>query len=177
MNGGSQRRAIGDVIVEVKTMDREGNTRRRRRDECGFGYRSSRFQDEDCVVIEATVDLVAGDRSAIMAEMLQILRERRRKFPLTMPNCGSVFKSDPRMYARFGPPGKVIEDIGLKGMSVGDAVVSERHANFIVNRANAKARDVLSLIELIRERVAREIGLTLKCEVQFVEATGLVRTL
>ncbi len=177
MNGGSQRKCIGDAIVEVKTMDQQGDIRVSRRDECEFAYRRSRFQDEHCIIMDATMKLVPGLQERIMADMLQLLRERRKKFPLTLPNCGSVFKSDPQSYGAFGPPGKIIESIGLKGMSVGDAAVSERHANFIVNRANAKAQDVLSLIDLIRQQVVRQVGLALECEVQFVGATGVVRAL
>ena len=176
MNGGSLRRAIGDAIVEVRTMDRQGNTRTLRRQECHFAYRHSRFQEESCVIMEATMALVQGQRDAIAAEMLAILRERRQKFPMTLPNCGSVFTNDPQVCASLGPPGKIIESAGLKGAFVGDAVVSARHANFIVNRANAKAEDVLSLIELVRERVIRQTGVTLECEVRFVESTGVIRT-
>ncbi len=175
MNGGSLQRAIGDTIVEVKTMDRQGNTQTLGRHECGFTYRHSRFQEQSCVITEATLALVPGQRNAIATEMLEILRERRRKFPLTLPNCGSVFKSDPQTWASLGPTGKIIESVGLKGTCVGDAVVSERHANFIVNRAHAKAEAVLALIELVRERVLRRTGATLECEVQFVESTGVIR--
>jgi UDP-N-acetylmuramate dehydrogenase len=175
MNGGSLRQAIGDVIVQVRTMDRQGNTRTLHRQECGFAYRHSRFQEEACIITEATLALVPGRRDALAAEMREILRERRRKFPMTLPNCGSVFKSDPQTCASLGPTGKIIEGLGLKGTRVGDAAVSERHANFIVNRANAQAKDVLALIELVRERVLRQTGLTLQCEVQFVEPTGVIR--
>jgi UDP-N-acetylmuramate dehydrogenase len=175
MNGGSLRQAIGDVIVEVKTMDRQGNTRTLGRDECGFAYRHSRFQEEACIITDATLTLVPGQPHTIAAEMLEILRERRRKFPLTLPNCGSVFKSDPQNWASLGPTGKIIESAGLKGACVGDAVVSERHANFIVNRANARAKDVLALIELVRERVLERTGATLECEVQLVDSTGAIR--
>jgi len=175
MNGGSLRRAIGDTIVEVRTMDRQGNTQTLGRQECRFAYRHSRFQEESCIIMEATMALARGRRDAIAAEMLEILRERRRKFPMTLPNCGSVFTNDPQVCASLGPPGKIIESAGLKGAFVGDAVVSERHANFIVNRANAKAEDVLSLIELVRERVIRQTGETLECEVRFVESTGVIR--
>ncbi len=86
-----------------------------------------------------------------------------------------MFKSDPQTFGSLGPTGKIIESVGLKGAFVGDAVVSERHANFIVNRGTATAADVLSLIALVRERVARQTGLTLECEVQFVESTGVIR--
>lgn len=175
MNGGSLQRAIGQTVTEVKAMDRSGALRVLRREDCEFAYRSSRFQREDWVILEATMALVAGRRSEIAAEMLQILRDRRNKFPLTLPNCGSVFKNDPDGYGSFGPPGKIIEDTGLKSLSVGDAQVSERHANFIVNRGNAHACDVLKLIEMIRRRVAARTGLALECEVRFVHSTGRVQ--
>lgn len=177
MNGGSLQHAIGEAITEVKVMDRSGTLRVFRREDCGFAYRSSRFQAENGVILEATMDLVAGRRNEIVAEMLRILRDRRRKLPLTLPNCGSVFKNDPELYDRFGPPGKIIEDAGLKGVSIGGAAVSERHANFIVNRGDARARDVLELIELIRRRVAARTGLTLECEVRFVQSTGGVQAI
>ena len=175
MNGGSLRHAIGDVIVEVRTMDRQGNVQTLSRPECRFAYRDSRFQKESCVIMGATLALVPGQRDSIAAAMLADLRERRRKFPLTLPNCGSVFKSNPQTCVSLGPTGKIIESVGLKGACVGDAVVSLRHANFIVNRANARAEDVLALIALVRERVVRQTGLTLECEVQFVESTGVIR--
>lgn len=175
MNGGSLRHAIGDTIVEVRTMDRQGNVQTLSRQECRFAYRDSRFQKEPRIIMGATLALVPGHRDSIATEMLADLRERRRKFPLTLPNCGSVFKSDPQTCASLGPTGKIIESVGLKGAFVGDAVVSQRHANFIVNRANARAEDVLSLIALVRERVFRQTGLTLECEVQFVESTGVIR--
>jgi UDP-N-acetylmuramate dehydrogenase len=175
MNGGSLQRAIGDAIVEVRTMDRQGNVRTLQRKECGFAYRHSRFQDHPGVICEAALALTPGPRDDIAAEMLAILRDRRRKFPLTLPNCGSVFKGNPQATIFPVPPGKIIEDAGLKGARVGDAVVSERHANFIVNRAHARAEDVLTLIELVRECVLRQTGLTLMCEVQFVERTGVMR--
>lgn len=175
MNGGSLQRTIGQAVTEVKAMDRSGTPRVLRREDCEFAYRSSRFQHEDWVILEATMALVGGRRSEIAAQMRQILRDRRRKFPLTLPNCGSVFKNDPDAYGLFGPPGKIIEDTGLKGLSVGDAQVSDRHANFIVNRGNARAGDVMELIELVRRRVAARTDLALECEVRFVHSTGCVR--
>ncbi len=175
MNGGSMRKAIGDSIVEIKAMDWQGHMRVFRREECEFAYRHSRFQSEDCVIIEATIELAGGSRNATVAEMLRILRDRRRKFPLTLPNCGSVFKSDPQLYDTFGPPGEVLEYLGLKGLRVGGAMVDTKHANFIVNMDNARASDVRSLVGLIRHEVRQRIGLAVKCEVQFVASQGVVR--
>lgn len=177
MNGGSLQRDIGEVITQVKVMDRRGAVQVFRREDCEFAYRSSRFQREGCIIMEATMDLVPGPREPILAEMLAILRDRRKKFPLTLPNCGSVFKNDPASFESFGPPGKIIEDTGLKGASAGGAAVSERHANFIVNRGNAKAHDVLRLIELIRRQVVRRTGLALGCEVRFVHPTGCITSI
>jgi len=94
---------------------------------------------------------------------------------LTLPNCGSVFKSDPQLYDTFGPPGEVLEYLGLKGLRVGGAMVDTKHANFIVNMDNARASDVRSLVGLIRHEVRQRIGLAVKCEVQFVASQGVVR--
>ena len=177
MNGGSLRKEIGDSIVGVRTMDRRGNMRVLRREECEFGYRHSRFQNEDCVVTEATMELVPGRRSAILAEMLAILRERRRKLPMTLPNCGSVFRNDPQLYEAFGPPGKIIEGLGLKGLRIGGAMVDVKHANFIVNVGSARAADVLALVARIRERMHERLGVTLPCEAEYVNACGVIESL
>lgn len=177
MNGGSLRKGIGDSIVEVKTLDRQGDVRTYAHHECDFAYRHSRFQGSGQIVTEVTMELTPGDRDSIMTTMLAILRQRRAKLPLTWPNCGSVFKSDPRIYGTHGPPGKIVEELGFKGAAVGDAVVSDKHANFIINRGRATARDVTALIDLIRQRAVERFGIHLECEVQFVPSTGAVRAL
>jgi UDP-N-acetylmuramate dehydrogenase len=104
--------------------------------------------------------------------MLTDLRERRRKFPLRLPNCGSVFLSTAAMHASVGPPGRIIEEHGLKGLRVGKAKVSRRHGNFIVNCGGASACDVLTLITAIREHVRNAIGFELDCEVRYVTPAG-----
>jgi UDP-N-acetylmuramate dehydrogenase len=104
--------------------------------------------------------------------MIDILRDRRMKFPLRQPNCGSVFLSSPELYSAFGPPGKIIEMAGLKGARVGDAQVSPKHANFIVNLGDARAEDVLRLIGRINCTVRNSIGAKLFCEVMYVASDG-----
>ena len=175
MNGGSQRKGIGDVVRWVEAMDRQGELHRKNRHECGFAYRRSVFQELDWIVVRTELELEPGDAVAIRQEMLAILRERRRKFPQRLPNCGSVFVSDPAMYGRFGPPGKVIEDTGLKGRTVGGAQVSHQHANFIVNTGQATAQDVRELIRQVRVAVHERIGMWMNCEVRYVTAEGSVR--
>jgi UDP-N-acetylmuramate dehydrogenase len=104
--------------------------------------------------------------------MLDTMKERRKKFPLKEPNCGSVFKSNPQFYEIIGPPGKAIEGAGLKGLRIGDAQVSFKHANFIVNLGQAKALDVIELIKHIRKEVFKKTNHVLECEVRHVSPNG-----
>ncbi len=106
--------------------------------------------------------------------MLKDLRERRSKFPRKEPNCGSVFLSTSEMHASVGPPGKIIEDAGLKGTRLGNAEVSRQHANFIVNLGGASSRDILGLVAHIRQVVAKRIHFELRCEVRYVSTTGKI---
>lgn len=173
MNGGSQRKGIGSAVVEVVSVDRTGQIIRRDQEACGFAYRTSIFQTSSEVIVSASLRLEPGrDKREIRREMLEIMGNRRRKFPQKQPNCGSVFKSNPAMYAEVGPPGAVIERLGFKGQRIGDALVSPHHANFIVNDGKARARDVLQLIAIIRNRVLEETGYTMDAEALFVTSTG-----
>lgn len=173
MNGGSQRRGIGDNVVSVTSVDAGGHLVTRAAGQCGFAYRTSIFQANGDAVVGASFRFPQRDRpAAIRARMLAILRERRRKFPQKEPNCGSVFVSDPAMYAEYGPPGAVIERLGFKGLRQGGAQVSPRHANFIVNTGGATARDVLALVTHIRDVVRERTGYSMRPEGKFVRATG-----
>lgn len=123
MNGGSQRKGIGSAVVKVIAVDEAGSAITLDHAQCRFGYRSSVFQDNGAVIASAELLFtIAADRAAIRREMLLILQERNRKFPRKQPNCGSVFKSNPAMYAEIGPPGAVIERLGFKGYRIGDAL-------------------------------------------------------
>ena len=177
MNGGSQHKAIGDVICSVEVMDHDGNTYRISKEKCGFSYRQSRFQNSDLIVVGAKMELQQGDPRLIRSEMLNILRNRRAKLPRTLPNCGSVFKSSLDMYNTVGPPGKLIEQAGLKGLRIGNAQVSRKHANFIINVGSATARDVLELVARICARVHGELGVRMKCEARYVDASAGVLNL
>jgi len=174
MNGGSQRRNIAEVIREVTAVDRRGQVHSMPAGDCQFSYRHSVFQQSDLTVLGAVVDLKRGVPSEIRRAMLDTLRSRRKKFPRREPNCGSVFSSSAELHNRIGSPGKVIEELGLKGTRVGDAMVSTRHANFIVNRGAATAYDVLELIRKIRSTVYDRKGVWLDCEVRYVLANGTI---
>lgn len=176
MNGGSQRKGIGDNIRYVKTVDVDGKAKTYSKEQCEFSYRSSIFQSLDEVIIEVGLQLKPSQNKKLMhAEMLSILRSRSQKFPRKMPNCGSVFVSNPAMYEQYGPPGKVIEECGLKGLKKGGAWVSQNHANFIVNNGKATAEDVLFLINTIRDTVHKETGYLMKVEPKFVDEYGNVK--
>ena len=168
MNGGSQRKGIGENVISVKVVDAAGNIRQMSHDECLFSYRHSALQGSGCVVVETELECPRAELAEVRRRMLDDLRTRRQKFPRRLPNCGSVFLSTAEMHASVGPPGKIIEDAGLKGVRIGQAEVSRQHANFIVNLGGASSADVLALIDRVRKTVYRRIGFELKCEVRYV---------
>jgi UDP-N-acetylmuramate dehydrogenase len=172
MNGGSQRKGIGENVRRVWAVDQDGTQLELNHDECAFSYRRSALQGSGAVVVKAELECEKQEPQCIRRLMLEDLRERRRKFPRKQPNCGSVFLSTSEMHASVGPPGKVIEDAGLKGVRIGKAEVSHQHANFIVNLGGATSEDVLSLIAHIRKVVHERIGFELSCEVRYVSPTG-----
>jgi UDP-N-acetylmuramate dehydrogenase len=174
MNGGSQRRGIGENVRRVWIVDSEGREAELSRKECDFSYRHSALQGTGAVVVKVELECASETPQRIRRVMLDDLRERRRKFPRKEPNCGSVFLSTAEMHASVGPPGKIIEEAGLKGLSIGKAEVSHQHANFIVNRDGATSKDVLELIAHIRQVVLEKAGFELCCEVRYVSPAGEV---
>jgi UDP-N-acetylmuramate dehydrogenase len=175
MNGGSQRRGIGEHVSRVWTIDERGDASIVDQAECRFAYRRSALQDRFVVITAAELTLERGDVRTIRRTIIDIMASRRRKFPLKLPNCGSVFLSDPAMYATIGPPGHAIEQAGLKGLQAGRAQISPLHANFIVNLGGAKALDILTLIDIARTRVFDRTGFWLDCEVRYVGQDGTVK--
>ena len=172
MNGGSMRKNIGDVVVSVEILDECGNISVMPADKCEFSYRHSVFQHKNAIVLGAELSLAESSAEEVRNAMLAVLKERKGKFPLSLPNCGSVFSNDSALYASYGPPGMVIDRAGLKGLRVGNAQVSEVHANFIVNLGGASSSDVFALIRLVREKILEKTGFTLKCEVRYAAPDG-----
>lgn len=173
MNGGSQRKGIGSHVVFVKTLNSAGEMVVYRKEDCGFSYRHSEFQHRKEIILEAEFQLTPSSKRNIKLEMLNILRGRRKKFPLKLPNCGSVFVSNPAMYEEYGPPGAVIERCNLKGVVVGRAQVSPEHANFIVNLGGATANDILKLIKLVQSKVFEMTGYKMVSEVRYMADDGV----
>lgn len=174
MNGGSHRKGIGEHVKRVWVVDRDGKSEVLSREACQFSYRHSALQGRGSVVVKVELECESGDPKQIRREMLADLRERRGKFPRKLPNCGSVFLSTSEMHASVGPPGKIIEEAGLKGTRIGQAEVSPQHANFIVNLGGATSADVLALIAQVRKTVQEKIGFELCCEVRYVSPEGVI---
>ncbi|MCI0633750.1 MAG: UDP-N-acetylmuramate dehydrogenase [Actinobacteria bacterium] len=163
MNAGAHGGELADVVERVDLFRlRAGCAERWTAAQAAFEYRRSAFP-EDAVVVTATVALEPGDPGLIRARMDEARTWRRRTQPIAEPNCGSVFKNPPDDHAA-----RLIEEAGAKGLSVGGASVSAKHANFIVAAEGASAVDVMELIGRIQERVDRTFGVRLETEVQMV---------
>jgi len=161
MNAGTREGEMKDVLDKATLMNRNGELRIVRNEEIPFGYRRSGL--EGAVVIGASFRLRKGSPEAIKKAINDRITERSGREPSGLPNAGSIFKNPPGDYA-----GRIIEEVGLKGLRVGDAEVSEVHANFIVNRGRAKASDVISLIGIIKEKVFKERKILLEPEIRIV---------
>jgi UDP-N-acetylmuramate dehydrogenase len=175
MNGGSQRKGVGEHLVSAQVVDFNGHFSQLDPAALDFAYRRSRLLDGGLVLLSAVFRLPRGDPRALRQEAIAIMRERREKFPDIRANCGSVFVSDPELYSRIGPPGFAIEQVGLKGHRHGGAQISPQHANFIVNLGDARATDILTLIALARRQVFNQTGVALKAEVRHLGASGQLR--
>lgn len=159
MNAGAYGKEIKDVVTEVTLLDGHGPKKTLSRDEIQFSYRRTSLPEE-AIILGARFKLEKGEREQIQEKIREIIRMRREKHPLSYPNAGSIFKNMPQM-----PAGRIIEESCLKGECCNDAEVSVKHANFIVNKGNASATDVLGLIDLIVDRVKKEKGIELETEV------------
>jgi UDP-N-acetylmuramate dehydrogenase len=162
MNAGTASGEFGDVIDSVTLLSPEGNMVTRGREEMGFGYRMCTIP-EGHVVLDVRLILRRGDRDKIQAHVKEILNTRKQRQPAGQPNAGSIFKNPQEESA-----GKLIEAAGLKGKTVGNAQVSDKHANFIVNKGHAKASDVLALMEIVKEKVLQVHGVRLEPEIKII---------
>ena len=172
MNGGANRKGIGEQLTEAVVVTENGSVEKYTAQECGFAYRSSVFQTKKCILVEASFQYEQGDATVLRTQMIQTLQMRNKKLPRKTPNCGSTFLSDPALYETVGPPGKAIEEAGLKGVTCGGAMISPLHANFIINTGNATSGDVLSLIAKVREAVYERTGHYINCEVRHLRPNG-----
>ncbi|MFZ5651461.1 MAG: UDP-N-acetylmuramate dehydrogenase [Bacillota bacterium] len=161
MNAGAYGSTVSNLVEEVKCVDYSGNPVLMEGRRMDWGYRKSGLEGKGLIVVEAVFRGAPRDRDLIQADMEKYINSRKTKQPLEYPSCGSVFKNPPGSYA-----GMLIDEAGCRGLRVGDAQVSLKHSNFIVNLGNASAGDVLELIDNVRRRVFEKSGISLEMEVK-----------
>lgn len=163
MNAGAWGKGIGSCVAEVKVLDRNGNERIIKKNKLGFRYRKSKLQKNNGIVVEVTLKLRKKRKNKIKKIIREYLLRRRETQPLGTPNCGSIFKNPNGDFA-----GRLIEAADCKGMRLGDAQVSTKHANFILNLGEAKARDVIKLITRVQKKVKDKFKILLEPEIKIM---------
>lgn len=166
MNAGAFQGEMKDHLVSLEVMNGHGRSLQIEREALSFSYRSLDLSPK-AVILGGVFRLPLGDGTAIRAQIEEFLQRRKARQPLDLPSAGSVFKN-----TRQGPAGRLIEEAGLKGLAIGDAQVSEKHANFIVNRGQARAKDILALIDQVREKVFQAKGVWLELEIRVMGEEG-----
>lgn len=161
MNAGSFNGEIKDVIRQVRMMDLKGNVIEIDREDIRFGYRTARLPKG--IILGGSFALHKNNSKKIKDKITALIGSRKEKQPVGARSAGSVFKNPAKSFA-----GAMIESVGLKGYRIGDAEVSEKHANFIVNKGRAVAKDVIKLIKKVREKVRREKGVGLQLEIKII---------
>ena len=166
MNAGAYGGETKDVLASaIVYNEADGSVREYKNSECGFDYRTSVFaKNDNLTVLSADFILKSGNQSEIVDKMSELMSKRHEKQPLEFPNAGSTFKRPEGYFA-----GKLIEDSGLKGYRIGGAEISQKHAGFIINVGGATADDVLRLIDYTKETVLRNFGVTLECEIKYID--------
>lgn len=161
MNAGAYGGEMKDVLQEVTALSKDGEIKVLSREELNLGYRTSVIGREGYIALEAVIALKEGKEETIRATMEDLKERRTTKQPLEYPSAGSTFKRPEGYFA-----GKLIQDTGLRGFSVGGAQVSEKHCGFVINKDNATAQDVIELMKEVSDRVEAKFGVPLEPEVK-----------
>lgn len=184
-NAGCFGGEIKDIIKEVLAMDRSGEIKNYTNKDCCFKYRDSVFKRNDEIILSATLQFKSGDSKELKTEVFNHIRHRNERHPLDFPNCGSIFKN---CLLEFVPDtvkenfkGKIkidpfpilptavlVNDVGLKGLTIGGAMVSEKHPNFIINHNNASADDIIEAIGKVKEKIKTKFNINLTEEIELV---------
>lgn len=162
MNAGAYGGEMKDVVEAVSFIDPSGEEYVVSGEEMEFSYRNSALSGTDCIITGATIRLDFGNKEEIATKMADLSARRREKQPLEFPSAGSTFKRPAGYYA-----GALIEEAGLKGKTIGGARVSEKHCGFIINTGNAVTKDILELIDYVREKVYEKHGVLMETEVKY----------
>ncbi|MDZ5254554.1 UDP-N-acetylmuramate dehydrogenase [Clostridium sp. LIBA-8841] len=163
MNAGAYDGEMAHVIKSARVIDENCNIKNLTKEELELGYRSSLVMKKGYVVIDATVELESGEYTSIKDKIDDLTNKRESKQPLEYPSAGSTFKRPEGYFA-----GKLIQDSGLKGFSIGGAAVSEKHSGFVINKGGATAKDVLDVIAHVQKTVKENFGVDLHTEVRII---------
>lgn len=160
MNAGAYGGELSQVVTRVRAMNRTGKVITLEKNELLMGYRTSIFKMQPFVILSVTMELQKGDKQEILSKMDEYTKARIEKQPLEYPSAGSTFKRPEGHFA-----GKLIMDAGLRGYSVGDAQISEKHCGFVINKGNATATEISTLMKNVTQIVKEKFGVELEPEV------------
>ena len=163
MNAGAHGKEIKDIIKTVTCMDYLGNEKKFSNKEMNFKYRKTILNEEKYIVTEVELELEKGNKQEIKEKMDEYAQFRKEKQPLEYPSAGSVFKRGEDFITS-----KLIDEAGLKGLSVGGAEISTKHAGFIINKKNATAKDVLELVNKVKEEVYKKFNKKIELEIEVI---------
>ena len=163
MNAGAHGKEIKDLVLSVTAIDYNGNIREFSNQEIQFEYRNSIFSTEKYIILQAELQLAKGNKEEIMQKMQNFAEWRKEKQPLEYPNAGSTFKRGEDFITA-----QLIDQCGLKGLTVGGAQISSKHAGFIINIGNAKAKEVLEIVEIAQKEVLNKFGKEIKLEIEVI---------
>ncbi|MDD5528885.1 MAG: UDP-N-acetylmuramate dehydrogenase [bacterium] len=160
MNAGAQGKYISEIVKKVEVMDKNYKTYWLDKSESSFEYRNSRFKTSGEIILGAKIELTHGNKEKISTEIKELLNYRNNRLPLDLPSAGCIFKNP-----KNGPAAYFIELAECKGLQIGGALVSPKHANFILNTGNASYKDVKSLILEVKKRVYDKLNISLETEI------------
>lgn len=164
MNAGAYGGEIKDIAKSAKIISRDTlELKEVGLSDMGLSYRHSVFQENGDIILSVEISLEEGNKSEIESTMKDLAKKRNSKQPVQFPSAGSFFKRPEGHFA-----GKLIQDSGMKGVSVGGAQVSELHSGFIINKGNATATDIIQLMELVQKKVYEKFGVSLEPEVRII---------
>ena len=163
MNAGAYGGEMKEVVQKVEVFTRNGEKKTYTNEEMKFSYRHSVIQETKEIISKVYFKMDKGNKEEIVAKVEDLNKQRSDKQPLEYPSCGSVFKRPEGYFA-----GKLIQDAGLQGLTVGGAQVSKKHAGFMVNVNNATCEDYKNLIKKVQEKVLENSGVELECEVKIL---------
>ena len=163
MNAGAHGKEMKDIVEKVTCMDYDGNILEFSNLEMNFQYRGSMLKDNNYIVLYTTLNLQKGKKDKIKEKMNEYLKYRKEKQPIEFPSAGSTFKRGKDFITA-----KLIDDAGLKGYTVGGAMVSTKHSGFVINKGNATAKDILDLVKYIEEEIEKKFNKKIELEIQIL---------